>query len=659
MRGRRPDGRLGRRGTGPGSTTPRCSSRPGSSTAPASALAGRPRRGATRRATGSRRARSAPASPGATSWPATSTAPAGTSRPPWPPTAPARSTSCCATRRSSGRPSTWPPATTSRAVVEQLARRNDAVDAAGAPPTSADRRAVRLEAEARLLLDDPDGADRRLATLTRTNRESLADRLHDVLVRARLDHARGRQVEAERRITTGNRAARRPPVPVLEPRRAGGPRPARPPPRRLRRRPGAGRGRRRRHPHEHRAVAGDLAPHQPRDDSPRPRDHHEDPRAAPAAPPRGRRRRGRPPTGWPCASPPSRRRCRSASGASPSTSRRGARPRRSTPTRRGPRPPTAPRRSSSSSRWATGCGPSCSPTGRSWRAPPAPSTEVSRLVTRLRRDLRGRAIVATGSPMAPMLERATAASLAALDAALNPTGATDARVAVIPSRTLAAVPWSLLPSLRGRPVTVAPSLTRWVRGPSTSPGTRWSQPVAALYGPGLSRTGPEIRAIRAAWSGSDGRRRDRPGLERGRPPRARVRAGRPPGRARHPRGAEPAVLVGAGGRRAGVRPRVPPAGGRGARRAVGVRRGAVLHPPRRRAPRAGDRAPVAGSDERARGGRPGRRPRGRRGHGRLPPPRGGRGRRVDGVGLGRRTAARRRGVLLLRLRVERRERTAR
>ncbi|HET6952288.1 MAG TPA: CHAT domain-containing protein, partial [Acidimicrobiales bacterium] len=95
----------------------------------------------------------------------------------------------------------------------------------------------------------------------------------------------------------------------------------------------------------------------------------------------------------------------------------------------------------------------------------------------------------------------TTASLAALDAALNPGGPTPARVAVIPSRTLAAVPWSLLPSLRGRPVTVAPSLTRWVRGPSRTPGVRWSEAVAALYGPGLARTGPEIRAIRAAWSG--------------------------------------------------------------------------------------------------------------------------------------------------------------
>lgn len=132
-----------------------------------------------------------------------------------------------------------------------------------------------------------------------------------------------------------------------------------------------------------------------------------------------------------------------------------------------------------------------------------PLEEMSRLVTRLRRDLRARAIVAPSSPMAATLERATASSLAGLDTALNPQGPADERVVVIPSRSLAAVPWSLLPSLLGRPVTVAPSLTRWVRGPSGASRSQWTRPVAALYGPGLSRTGREIRAIRAAWSGVD------------------------------------------------------------------------------------------------------------------------------------------------------------
>jgi len=125
-------------------------------------------------------------------------------------------------------------------------------------------------------------------------------------------------------------------------------------------------------------------------------------------------------------------------------------------------------------------------------------------VTRLRRDLRARAMVAAGSPMDAVLARATASSLAAVDHTLNPSGRASARVVIIPSRSLAAVPWSLLPSLTGRPVTVAPSLTRWVRGAtrggSAAAPPAHRAPVAALYGPGLARTGPEIDAVRAAWS---------------------------------------------------------------------------------------------------------------------------------------------------------------
>ena len=387
-------------------------------------------------------------------------------------------------------------------VVGQLARRNDAVDAVGAPRTSADRRAVRLEAEARLLLDDPDGADRRLATLTRTNRESLADRLHDVLVRARLDHARGRQVDAERRITTGNRllAAHQFQSSSLDVRAAL-----------------ALHGRRLAAFDVDRALAaGDDDGILTSIERWRAISHRINPVTTPRDPEITTRTR-------------ELRRLRHLAADGDAQAADGLAVRIAAleeevsqrewsltvtqPTGGATGPVDADEARATAADRSTTVVEFFEVGDRLWTVvladgeilarPTGTVSEVSRLVTRLRRDLRGRAIVATGSPMAPMLERATAASLAALDAALNPTGATDARVAVIPSRTLAAVPWSLLPSLRGRPVTVAPSLTRWVRGPSTTAGTRWSQPVAALYGPGLSRSGPEIRAIRAAWSGSD------------------------------------------------------------------------------------------------------------------------------------------------------------
>lgn len=383
-------------------------------------------------------------------------------------------------------------------VAAELARRNDAVPV---PTTAEDRRAVRLEAEALLLLDDPDGADRRLSTLRRTNRESLAARLHDTLVRARLDHARGRQVEAERRITTGNRllAAHQFQSSSLDVRAAL-----------------ALHGRRLAIFDAERAIAtGDADGILTSIERWRAISHRINPVTTPDDPEiasmtRELRRLRRLVADGGTQTPPTL-------AAEVSALEEEVSQREWSLTVHGSSASTmAPvdadeARAAASDRdvtvveffevgeavWtivvAHGVV-SAQPTGR--------VDEVSRLVTRLRRDLRARAIVATGSPMASVLERATTASLADLDAVLNPGGPTDDRVVVIPSRTLAAVPWSLLPSLRARPVTVAPSLTRWVRGPSRAPGSLWTEPVAALFGPGLSRTGPEIRAIRAAWSGT-------------------------------------------------------------------------------------------------------------------------------------------------------------
>ena len=125
--------------------------------------------------------------------------------------------------------------------------------------------------------------------------------------------------------------------------------------------------------------------------------------------------------------------------------------------------------------------------------------EVVALVRQLRRDLRARAGLSHASPMAAPLERATASSLAAVDSVLNPSGSAQGRVVVVPSRHLAGMPWSLMPSLRGRPVTTAPSLTRWLRGPAEAATRSAERAVAAVHGPGLARTGPEISAVLAAW----------------------------------------------------------------------------------------------------------------------------------------------------------------
>ncbi len=385
-------------------------------------------------------------------------------------------------------------------VITELARRN------GQATTGrvADRAAVRLEAEARLLSGDVDGAELRLATLERTNRDSLAARLHETLVRARLDHARGRQVEAERRITTGNRllAAHQFQSSSLDVRAALA-------------------------LHGRRLAAFDVERALQGNDGDgiltsierwRAISHRINPVTSSTDPELTAMTR-------------ELRRLRRVAAereghASAELVREIAQledhvaQREWTLTVGGSSAGTLPpvdadeARAAASDRDATVV--EFFETGDElWTivlddgalavSRTGTISVASRQLARLRRDLRARAMLAPGSPMEAALNRASAASLAAVDTTLNPAGpalgrSADRRVVVIPSGTLAAVPWSLLPSLRGRPVTVAPSLTRWVRGPSRSSAAGWSVPAAALYGPGLARTGPEIRAVRGFWS---------------------------------------------------------------------------------------------------------------------------------------------------------------
>ena len=390
------------------------------------------------------------------------------------------------------------------AVVTEMARRSEHTGSI----RPAGRAAVRLEAEARLLLGDLDGAEARLATLDRSQRETLPSRLHETLVRARLDAARGRHVDAERRINTGNRllAAHQFQSSSLEVRAAL-----------------ALHGRRLALFDVERAIAaGDADGILTSVERWRAISHRINPVTT------------------------------STDAELTTLTRELRRLRRLVSEHEGQPPADLSRQVAlleeqvSQREWSLTVGGASVAT-----VPPVDSDEargaaadrgatvveffefggdlwtilledgrldVTRMmsvdtvrdqVTRLRRDLRAHAMVAPGSPLDAVLARATASSLAAVDHTFNPSGRASARVVVIPSRSLAAVPWSLLPSLAGRPVTVAPSLTRWVRGsargggaPGDTPGL---SPVAALYGPGLARTGPEIDAVRAAWLGGGAR----------------------------------------------------------------------------------------------------------------------------------------------------------
>jgi tetratricopeptide (TPR) repeat protein len=69
----------------------------------------------------------------------------------------------------------------------------------------------------------------------------------------------------------------------------------------------------------------------------------------------------------------------------------------------------------------------------------------------------------------------------------------DGPVVIVPPGKLHAIPWALIPALRDRVVTVAPSAGAWLRARDTRPPSR--RQVTFVRGPGLASDGAEIPAI--------------------------------------------------------------------------------------------------------------------------------------------------------------------
>ena len=78
----------------------------------------------------------------------------------------------------------------------------------------------------------------------------------------------------------------------------------------------------------------------------------------------------------------------------------------------------------------------------------------------------------------------------------GPSGLGDLRLVLTPSGLLAGVPWTLLPGLVGRPVTVAQSATSWLARSATPLRTGSAGFVA---GPRVVRAEAEVRAAAKAW----------------------------------------------------------------------------------------------------------------------------------------------------------------
>jgi len=92
---------------------------------------------------------------------------------------------------------------------------------------------------------------------------------------------------------------------------------------------------------------------------------------------------------------------------------------------------------------------------------------------------------------------------AALEAALLGSAAAglgDSPVVVIPPARFRVVPWTLMPSLRDRVVTVAPSASAWLRARRMRPPS--PRRVALVTGPGLATKGAEIESLRSRYPGA-------------------------------------------------------------------------------------------------------------------------------------------------------------
>jgi tetratricopeptide (TPR) repeat protein len=78
----------------------------------------------------------------------------------------------------------------------------------------------------------------------------------------------------------------------------------------------------------------------------------------------------------------------------------------------------------------------------------------------------------------------------------------DRDLVLVPTRTLSAVPWGVLPGLRGRPVTVAPSASAWWHGRrdgADHPGSAGAVAPLVVAGPYLEHAPAEVRAVAGVY----------------------------------------------------------------------------------------------------------------------------------------------------------------
>ncbi|HEY1818595.1 MAG TPA: CHAT domain-containing protein [Trebonia sp.] len=145
--------------------------------------------------------------------------------------------------------------------------------------------------------------------------------------------------------------------------------------------------------------------------------------------------------------------------------------------------------------------------GRVQRFPVGPAAEAAHGVRFARQALRR---VAHGPAVAPG-SAATRAWLVALGERLDRVLLGEAgqhlgtgKVVIVPPGRLQAVPWRLLPRLRSRVVSVAPSATSWLRARRTDSQAGTGERVVLVRGPGLTSGGAEVPLLAADYGADAG-----------------------------------------------------------------------------------------------------------------------------------------------------------
>ena len=123
---------------------------------------------------------------------------------------------------------------------------------------------------------------------------------------------------------------------------------------------------------------------------------------------------------------------------------------------------------------------------------------AAELAQRVRVDLRAAATHHLG-PLAGAVWSSLRASAAELDDALLRPWRSDSGVVVVTCPEVSALPWALLPSMVGRPFTVALSLTSFARRAASREDASGASGVHVSVGPSVPRASSEGRAIVGTW----------------------------------------------------------------------------------------------------------------------------------------------------------------